>query len=141
MSLSGPPCEVANAGMRVPALPAVIQVRQNSSLVGVFEIVQIRHHGGAVFGLVADGADGVEKLLAVFAFAGLCVAAGAIALENGLPVGLGNRHAGVRWASVRVGITGGRMLMRNIQVFGALVRGDIDRFEQRAALPADSRSR
>src|ERR1039458_7992578 len=34
MSLSGPPCEVANAGMSVPALPAVIQVRQNSSLVG-----------------------------------------------------------------------------------------------------------
>src|ERR1035437_10259946 len=33
MSLNGPPCEVANAGMSVPALPGVIQVRQNSSLV------------------------------------------------------------------------------------------------------------
>src|ERR1019366_127463 len=33
MSLNGPPCGVANAGMSVPGVPAVIQVRQNSSLV------------------------------------------------------------------------------------------------------------
>jgi hypothetical protein len=45
--------------------------------------------------------------------AGLGVAGGAIAFENGLPVGFGGISTPrARSASVRVGITGGRMLIR-----------------------------
>ena len=69
--------------MRNPSLPEIHIGRG-------FDVVQIRHHAGARFGFVADGADGVVKRLAVFARAGFDVAGRAITAKNCLPVGLGH---------------------------------------------------
>lgn len=56
------------------------------------EHAEVGDHFGAVFGEVADCADGLEEFAAHFSFGGCGVAAGAVSAEDGLAIRGGDLH-------------------------------------------------